>query len=84
VDLGKEATFDRAVIEERGDRVVSFKLQIKKGDDWETFYSGQKIGKGCEIRFPVVIGRYVRLNIIDATANPSIAEFHLFSKRRDP
>ena len=78
VDLGKEATFDRAMIDEPLGRVGSFKLQVKRGDAWRTFHEGGKIGKALEIRFPAVTGRHVRLHFADATVNPLITEFHLY------
>jgi alpha-L-fucosidase len=84
VDLEEEATFDRAMIDEHGNRVTSFELQVVKDGKWKTYYSGKKIGRGCEIRFPPVTGRHVRLNIIYATANPRIGEFQIFAKRREP
>ncbi|MBN2293351.1 MAG: alpha-L-fucosidase [Pirellulales bacterium] len=84
VDLEKEAAFDRAVINEPLGRVVSFELQVKDGDAWKTFHSGQKIGRELEIQFPATTGQCVRLFVTDAVGNPMINEFQLFRTKRDP
>lgn len=84
VDLGKAATFDRAVIEEcvdYGVRVKAFELQYKEGAAWKTFYSGKGIGKNLEVKFAPVTTRNVRLNITDGKGGPTIWEFQLFAPK---
>ena len=81
VDLGKNETFDRAVVQECvdfGARVQSFELQVKDGDGWKTFYQGGAIGKKLEVKFNPVSARIVRLSL-NSVKGPSIHEFDLFA-----
>ena len=84
VDLGKDQTFDRAIIMECvqfGVRVKSFELQTKDGKDWKTFFKGGPIGKKLEVKFDPVTARHVRLTI-DGDKGPSIFEFELFAPKK--
>jgi len=84
VDLGKDETFDRAIIQECvqfGVRVKSFELQTKAGKDWQTFYKGGPIGKKLEVKFAPVTARLVRL-AIEGEKGPSIYEFELFAPKK--
>ena len=81
VDLGRNETFDRAVIQEYidfGARVQSFELQVKEGNDWKTFYKGGSIGKKLEVKFDPINARIVRLSL-NSVKGPSIHEFDLFA-----
>ena len=81
VDLGKNETFDRAIIQECidfGTRVQSFDLQIKDGNDWKTFYKGGSIGKKLEVKFNPINARIVRLSL-NSVKGPSIYEFDVFA-----
>ena len=81
VDLGRNETFDRAVIQECIDfdaRVQSFELQIKDGISWKTFYKGGLIGKRLEVKFDPINARIVRLSL-NSVKGPSIHEFDLFA-----
>jgi alpha-L-fucosidase len=81
VNLDKPVTFTRAVIDEsHAGRVQRFEMQYKDGDNWRTFHKGTTIGVNCSLTFGPVTAQYVRLNILDATEGPTIAEFHLLSK----
>jgi alpha-L-fucosidase len=82
VDLGQPMKIARVAIDEaEGDRVQSFELQYKDGDQWQTFYSGTTIGSNFTTnRFTPMTARYVRLHILQATDGPSINEFQLFSR----
>ena len=81
VDLGKPATFARVMIDEAFPRrVQAFELQYKDGDGWKTFHTGKTIGAKFSATFEPVTAQHVRLNILDATEGPTIAEFQLFSK----
>jgi alpha-L-fucosidase len=81
VDLGREATFDRAVIREEFDRIRKFELQYKEGDRWVAFHRGTRIGSHRDITVPRVTTRFVRLAILEAIEGPTIGEFQLFSPR---
>lgn len=82
VDLGKQTTFDRAIISEDFDRVRKFELQYKDGEKWQTFRKGVKIGQKLNLEFSPVTARHVRLNILDATDGPTIWEFQLLGSKK--
>jgi hypothetical protein len=86
VDLGEPKVFDRAAISEPYGRVRRFELQARNGENepWRTFHRGTTIGEGCSIEFPPVIGRHVRLNLLETTDGPSIWEFHLYPPKPPP
>ncbi|MCX8038201.1 MAG: alpha-L-fucosidase [Candidatus Sumerlaeia bacterium] len=81
VDLGAEATFDRARIVEEYNRVRKFELQYKKGDQWIRFAGGDTIGDRKMLSFPPVTAQVVRLNILNATEGPTLCEFHLYAAK---
>ncbi|WP_273326818.1 discoidin domain-containing protein [Vallitalea guaymasensis] len=78
VDFGRLMSFDRAVINERGNAVNGFRLQYYNGSSWMDFYSGTTIGSSKEIDFNKVQGTKVRLYIDSATAEPKIEEFCVY------
>ncbi len=80
VDLGQPATFDAVEIDEVYDRVRSFELQYQDGQQWKTFYRGTTLGKRFSAKFDPVTARRVRLNVLDATDGPTIAEFQLLHR----
>jgi len=81
VDLGKQVMFNRVKISEAYDRVRQFELQIKDGDQWQTFARGTKIGDEYVQKFSPITARTVRLNILEATEGPTIWEFQLFAPK---
>jgi len=81
VDLGKQETFDHALIDEcvtYGVRVMAFELQYREGSDWKTFFKGTAMGRNREVKFAPVTARHVRLSI-DGKDGPTINEFQLFA-----
>ncbi len=82
VDLGQPYKFNRAEIHERYDRVRAFRIQVKQGDQWVTVHEGTRIGEECSVKFAPVTAQFVRLEVLDTTINPLIAEFHVFAGER--
>jgi alpha-L-fucosidase len=83
VDLGKPATFSRAMIAEAyPKRVQSFELQYKDGDAWKTFARGTTIGEKWTAEFEPVTAQVVRLTVLEATVGPTIWEFQLYPPKR--
>jgi alpha-L-fucosidase len=78
VDLGQPCAFDTAEIRERYDRIRAFRLQVKQGEQWITIHEGKQIGEHFAVTFPAVTVRFVRLEVLDTTINPLVAEFHVF------
>jgi len=80
VDLGKNTTVSRAIIQEGWDRTRRFAVQYQIADEWKDAVVGTTIGENRELRFAPVKARRFRLNITDATDVPTIWEFQLFAE----
>jgi alpha-L-fucosidase len=83
VDFGKAQTLTRVRIDEwagGGKRVQSFELQTRDGGEWTTIHGGRTIGPNREIVTAPVTAGQIRLNILDATAGPTINEFQVFPR----
>jgi alpha-L-fucosidase len=80
VDLGKEATVSRAIIQEGWDRTRQFSVQYKAGDEWKEAAAGTTIGAKRELLLAPVQAQVFRLNITDASDVPTIWEFQLFAE----
>jgi len=80
VDLGKEAEFNRAVIQEAiqvGQRIDSYRLERWDGDRWVEVCRGTTVGHKRIDRFQTVSARRVRLEL-KGTEPPTIREFGLY------
>jgi len=81
VDLGKPATFGRAVIKQAYPelkRVRQFVIEYWQNDAWKSCYHGENLGPKLAAKFAPVTAQRVRLNITEATDGPTIWEFQLF------
>ena len=82
-NLGKPATIQSVRIQEApsyADRITKFEFQYRDGGDWKTIFSGTKIGDRFQKKFAPVKAQEFRLNILDATEGPTIAEIELVEK----
>jgi alpha-L-fucosidase len=81
-DLGKPLTIQRVRIEEAlGERVLKFEFQYRAGTEWKTIFTGTKLGHWYQQKLdPPVTAQEFRLNILDATAGPTIADIELIEK----
>jgi len=83
-DLGKRKTMEAVRIQEAepyAGRVMEFEFQYRAGNEWRTIFHGTKIGGHFEKSFRPISAREFRLNILDATEGPTIAEIELVEKR---
>ncbi|MCX6868217.1 MAG: discoidin domain-containing protein, partial [Verrucomicrobia bacterium] len=80
IDLGTEMTITRAVINQATwPRIRRFEIQAQTSNSWKTAALGTSIDASNRIKFSTPVkGRYFRLNILEATDSPIIAEFGLF------
>ena len=81
VDLGKPATFSRAVIKQAYPelkRVRKFAIEYLQDDQWKPCYQGADLGAKFAAKFDPVTARRVRLNLTESTDGPTIWEFQLF------
>ena len=80
-DMERTVTVSRVRIAEAlAERVQNFELQYRAGEGWKTIFGGGKIGRAFTRTFPAVTAREFRLNILDATHGPTIAEIELSAK----
>jgi len=79
VDLGAPTAFGRVAINELADRIRKFTLDYRDttNSPWQTAFAGTRAGATFQQNFPTVTGRYVRLNITEASGPPTIWEFNL-------
>jgi alpha-L-fucosidase len=61
-------------------RVQRFEFQYRAGDDWKTIFSGTTLGGDFQKSFAPVSANGFRLNILDASAAPTISEITLLKK----
>ena len=61
-------------------RVTKFEFQYRDGGAWKTIFSGTKIGDQFQKKFAPVKAQEFRLNILDATEGPTIAEIEFNEK----
>jgi alpha-L-fucosidase len=80
-DLGGDTTFDGAVATEGWNRIEEFAIEIPDGrGGWKAVYQGKKMGGDGELlSFPSVTAAKVRLNILRATAGPTIWDFEIYN-----
>ena len=57
--------------------MLKFDLQRRDGDKWVSFHHGTGLGEHFKASFAPVTTTAVRLQILDATEGPSIAEIRL-------
>jgi hypothetical protein len=74
IELSKPQELSGVKIHECADRIRQFELQIKKDDQWQTIHAGTTIGNNYSAEFKKVKAQHVRLNILEATASPTIYE----------
>ncbi|HRT56985.1 MAG TPA: alpha-L-fucosidase [Candidatus Paceibacterota bacterium] len=80
-DLGKPLTVERIRIEEaHAGRVRRFEFQYRDGETWKTIFTGTQLGQWFQKRFAPVTAREFRLNILEASEGPTIADIELFEK----
>jgi alpha-L-fucosidase len=79
VDLGAPTAFGRVAINELADRMRKFTLDYRDTPQapWQTALAGTTAGATFHQDFPTVTGRFVRLNITEASGPPTIWEFEV-------
>ena len=80
-DLGAPTALGRVAINELADRIRKFTVEYRNDTNapWQTALEGTRVGERFQKIFPTVTGRFVRLNITEASGPPTIWEFNLHS-----
>ncbi len=61
-------------------RVQEFALEYHDGSEWKTIFAGTVLGDDYQKGFAPVTAREFRLNILEATAGPTISEIEFLKK----
>ncbi|MBC7778435.1 MAG: alpha-L-fucosidase [Phycisphaerae bacterium] len=80
-DLRRKKRFNAVVLRENiaaGQRVQSFKIEIKKGKTWREIARSSTIGARKIITFPTVKSRRLRIAILEAKDIPMLSEVELY------
>ena len=79
VDLGAPTAFGRLAISELADRIRQFTLEYRNEANapWQPALNGNQVGARFQTNFPTVTGRFVRLNITEASGPPTLWELNL-------
>lgn len=80
IDLGALQKIGKVVLYESGQKIKSFELQSKSGNEWKTFYKGTIIGSRNEITIKPVEARFIRLVIKSSSGVPGIYEIMLLKE----
>ena len=80
VDLAERTAFGKLTLSELADRIRKFTLDYRSETNapWQTALAGARVGANFQQEFPAVTGRFVRLNIAEASGPPTIWEFNLY------
>ncbi|TDX00868.1 alpha-L-fucosidase [Dinghuibacter silviterrae] len=80
--LAKPTAFNVLLLQEEitvGQRIESFVLEYKDGDDWKEITRGTTVGYKRLLRFPSVTAGEVRLRILSSRTEPTLAAFGLYA-----
>jgi alpha-L-fucosidase len=83
-DFGKPEVIEGVRIQEAAPyagRVTKFEFQYRDGNAWKTVFSGTNIGERFQRKFAPLKAQEFRLNILDATEGPTIAEIEFIEKQ---
>ena len=79
VDLQKEHVVTSAMLSDAPyGRTQSFNLEAQVGGQWKQIAEGTTLGEELHLSFPPVTAQIFRLNILQASDTPTLAEFQLF------
>ncbi|MCK5806700.1 MAG: hypothetical protein KAI66_27975, partial [Lentisphaeria bacterium] len=83
LDLGEDRSVDSTAVAEGWDRTRAFRIECRSRpeDEWQVALVGTTLGGDYHNDFPKVTGRYWRLNILEASTEPSIWEWQLFNSQ---
>ena len=84
--LKQPSTFDVLWLQENitiGQRIENFVLEYKDGEEWKEAATGTTVGYKRLLRFNPVTAQDVRLRILAARLQPTIAEFGLYKQANE-
>jgi alpha-L-fucosidase len=79
IDLGEDHTIGSVLLDEGPfQRCEKFEVQAQIDGEWKTLASGTTIGNRKRLSFEPIKAQVFRLNILQASDTPTLAEFQLF------
>ncbi|MNR00563.1 F5/8 type C domain protein [compost metagenome] len=84
IDLGCEMSFDRVVLKEciqLGQRIESFQLAYKQGEEWVSLYAGTVVGYKKICSFQKTNARYIQLKVTESRIHPTLSSFGVYSSK---
>lgn len=66
------------IVQECGQRIQKYQLERFTDNKWESFYYCDNVQMENSIKFEPITTTRIRLNILEATQGPTIAEFQVF------
>ena len=81
--LKKPQTFDVLLLQENitvGQRIESFMLEYKEGDEWKKITEGTTVGYKRLLRFNPVKASQVRLRILSSRLNPTLSAVGIYKQ----
>lgn len=80
-DLRRKKSFNTLVLREhiaQGQRIQSFKIEVKKGKKWQEVANSTTIGARKIVSFPTVKARRLRVTILQSREEPLLSEIELY------
>ncbi|MFN0216279.1 MAG: alpha-L-fucosidase [Saprospiraceae bacterium] len=80
-DLRRKKRFNSMVLREyiaEGQRIESFKVEVKKGNIWQEVARSTTIGARKIITFPMVKAKRIRVTLLSAKETPGFTEIELY------
>lgn len=81
IDLGKNVTFDRAMLQENilsGQRIEKFHLESWDGSRWTKFVEATTIGYKRLLKFAEITTNKIKIVIDESRTNPTLASFGVY------
>lgn len=78
VEWFKPQTFNKVIIDEFGEAITKYSIQIWNNNQWETVFQGSECGKNKSHNFNAITSSKCRILIIDTLESPSISELTIF------
>ena len=80
IDLQQPTKISSAlIIQECGQRIKKYQIEKFTDDKWESFYYSDNVQMENSVKFEPITATRIRLNILEATEGPTIAEFQVFA-----
>jgi alpha-L-fucosidase len=82
-DLRRKKRFNTILLREyiaEGQRVQSFKVEAKRGKNWEVIAESKTIGARKIIQFSTIKARRIRVTILEARDMPLLSEVELYRR----